>query len=145
MIRKSRKINKLRGSRTNGGGCSKMRRGAGHRGGRGNSGLHKHMWSWVVKYDPQHFGKYGFKRPQKTVFKFRPVNLDYLNEKAQELVKNGQAIEEDGKIVIDVTEMGYNKVLGRGKLTQSLVIKSPLFSQSALRKIEEAGGEAVNL
>jgi large subunit ribosomal protein L15 len=122
-----------------------MRRGAGHRGGRGNSGLHKHMWSWVVKYDPQHFGKYGFKRPQKTVFKFQPVNLDYLDEKAQELVKNGQAIEEGGKIVIDVTEMGYNKVLGRGKLTQSLVIKSPLFSQSALRKIEEAGGEAVNL
>ncbi len=122
-----------------------MRRGAGHRGGRGNSGLHKHMWSWVVKYDPQHFGKYGFKRPQKAVFKFRAVNLDYLDEKAQELVKNGQATEEKGKIVIDVTELGYNKVLGRGKLTQALLIKSPLFSQSALRKIEEAGGEAVNL
>lgn len=122
-----------------------MRRGAGHRGGRGNSGLHKHMWSWVVKYDPQHFGKYGFKRPQKAVFKFQAVNLDFLDEKAQELVNNGQATEEGGKIVIDVTEMGYNKVLGRGKLTQALVIKSPLFSQSALRKIEEAGGEAVNL
>lgn len=103
------------------------------------------MWSWVVKYDPQHFGKYGFKRPQKTVFKFQTVNLDFLDEKAQELVKNGQATEEDGKIVIDVTEMGYNKVLGRGKLSQSLVIKSPLFSESARRKIEEAGGEVVNL
>jgi large subunit ribosomal protein L15 len=122
-----------------------MRRGAGHRGGRGNSGLHKHMWSWVVKYDPQHFGKYGFKRPQKTVFKFQTVNLDYLDEKAQEFVQNGQATEEKGKIVIDVTKMGYNKVLGRGKLTQALLVKSPLFSQSALRKIEEAGGEAVNL
>lgn len=122
-----------------------MRRGAGHRGGRGNSGLHKHMWSWVVKYDPQHFGKYGFKRPQKTVFKFQTVNLDYLDEKAQELLKNGQATEENDKIVIDVTELGYNKVLGRGKLTQALLIKSPLFSDSALRKIEEAGGEAVNL
>jgi len=122
-----------------------MRRGAGHRGGRGNSGLHKHMWSWVVKYDPQHFGKYGFKRPQKTVFKFQTVNLDYLDEKAQELLKNGQATEENDKIVIDVTELGYNKVLGRGKLTQALLIKSPLFSESALRKIEEAGGEAVNL
>ncbi|HMK54523.1 MAG TPA: uL15 family ribosomal protein [Methanobacteriaceae archaeon] len=145
MIRKSRKINKLRGSRTNGGGCSKMRRGAGHRGGRGKSGLHKHMWTWVVKYDPQHFGKYGFKRPPKTVFKFQPVNLGFLDEKAQDLVKNGQAQEEGGKIVIDVTVLGYNKVLGQGKLTQSVVIKSPLFSDSAVRKIEEAGGEAVTL
>jgi large subunit ribosomal protein L15 len=145
MIRKSRKINKMRGSRTIGGGCSKKRRGAGHRGGRGKSGLHKHMWSWVVKYDPQHFGKHGFKRPRKTVFKSQTVNLDYLDEKAQELVKNGLATEEEGKIVIDVAKMGYNKVLGRGKLSQALVIKSPLFSGSALRKIEEAGGEAVNL
>lgn len=79
------------------------------------------------------------------MFKSQTVNLDYLDEKAQELVKNGLATEEEGKIVIDVAKMGYNKVLGRGKLSQALVIKSPLFSESALRKIEEAGGEAVNL
>jgi large subunit ribosomal protein L15 len=145
MIRKSRKINKMRGSRTVGGGCSKKRRGAGHRGGRGQAGLHKHKWSWTVKYDPHHFGKYGFKRPRKTVFKFKPVNLSYLDEKAQEMVEKGQANEEDGKIVIDVTEMGYNKVLGSGRVTKALLVKSPLFSESATQKIEEAGGEAVNI
>ena len=45
MIRKTRKIRKLRGSRTVAGGCSKKRRGAGNRGGKGMAGGHKHHWT----------------------------------------------------------------------------------------------------
>lgn len=143
MIRRTRKIRKLRGSRTIGGGSSKKRRGAGHRGGRGKAGGHKHMWSWIVKFDPDRYGKSGFKRPQKTITKFNPVNLAYLDEKLDELVEKGLAKKENGKIVVDVTELGYNKVLGTGKITKPAIIKSPGFSESATRKIEEAGGEAV--
>ncbi|KAF5086758.1 uL15m family ribosomal protein [Methanobacterium aggregans] len=145
MIRKTRKIRKLRGSRTVAGGCSKKRRGAGNRGGKGMAGGHKHHWTWMVINDPKHFGKYGFKRPPKSIFQFSPVNLSYLDEKSEELVKKGLATEENDKIVIDVTELGYNKVLGKGKLSKPLTIKSPLFSQTATKKIEEAGGEAVTL
>jgi large subunit ribosomal protein L15 len=119
------------------------RRGAGHRGGRGMSGGHKHMWTWIVKYDPNHYGKYGFKRPQKTITRFNTVNLDFIDEKAGELLGKDLAIQENGIIVIDVTELGYNKVLGKGRITQPLRIKSPKFSQTALTKIENAGGEAV--
>ncbi|HTX61600.1 MAG TPA: uL15 family ribosomal protein [Methanobacterium sp.] len=145
MIRKTRKIRKLRGSRTIGGGSSKKRRGAGHRGGRGMAGGHKHMWTWMVKYDPNHYGKYGFKRPQKTIYRFKTVNLDFLDEKFDYLLASGLATEEDGKIVVDVTQMGYNKVLGKGRINKPAIIKSPKFSESAVRKIEEAGGEAATL
>jgi large subunit ribosomal protein L15 len=145
MIRRTRKIRKMRGSRTIGGGCSKKRRGAGHRGGRGNAGLHKSKWTWTVKYDPKHFGKYGFKRPQRSILKFNPVNLDYLDEKSEELVQQGLAQKKDNAIEIDVTDLGYNKVLGKGKLNRPLIIKSPKFSSSAVQKIEEAGGETVIL
>ncbi len=145
MIRRTRKIRKMRGSRTVGGGCSKKRRGAGHRGGRGMAGGHKHMRTWIVKYDPNHYGKYGFKRPQKTIFKFKPVNLDYLDEKADELVNKGLAVDENGKIAIDVTQLGYNKVLGKGTVTRPLIVKSLKFSETAITKIEEAGGEVVTL
>lgn len=145
MIRRTRKIRKLRGSRTVGGGCSKKRRGAGHRGGRGNAGLHKSKWSWVVKYDPKHFGKYGFKRPQGSISTFNPVNIDYLDEKSEELVKQGLAQKKDKAVEIDITDLGYNKVLGKGKVTKPLIIKSPKFSSLAIQKIEEAGGEIVNL
>jgi large subunit ribosomal protein L15 len=142
MIRRTRKIRKMRGSRTVGGGCSKKRRGAGHRGGRGMAGGHKHMWTWIVKYDPDHYGKYGFKRPQKTIYEFKPVNLGFLDEKLDELVSDGLALEENGKIVLDVTKLGYNKVLATGRITRPVIIKSPKFSQSAIGKIEDAGGEA---
>lgn len=145
MIRKTRKIRKLRGSRTIGGGSSKKRRGAGHRGGRGMSGGQKHMWSWIVKYDPDHYGKYGFKRPQKTIYKFKTVNLSFLDEKLDELVEKGAATKDGDKFVIDVTELGYNKVLGKGKINKSVLVKSPKFSESAARKIEEAGGQAETL
>ena len=42
MIRKTKKIRKQRGSRSVGGGCTKKRRGAGHRGGRGQAGADAH-------------------------------------------------------------------------------------------------------
>ena len=145
MIRRTRKIRKMRGSRTVGGGCSKKRRGAGHRGGRGNAGLHKSKWTWTVKYDPKHFGKYGFKRPPRSILKFSPVNLDYLDEKSEDLVNQGLAQRKDNAIEIDVTDLGYNKVLGKGKINRPLIIKSPKFSSSAVQKIEEAGGEIIIL
>lgn len=109
------------------------------------AGGHKHMWTWIVKYDPNHYGKYGFKRPQKTIFKFKPVNLDYLDEKADELVNKGLAVDENGKIAIDVTQLGYNKVLGKGTVTRPLIVKSLKFSETAITKIEEAGGEVITL
>lgn len=145
MIRKTRKICKLRGSRTVAGGCSKKRRGAGNRGGKGQAGGHKHHWTWMVKFDPKHFGKYGFKRPQGASQVFNPVNVDFLDENSDKLLSQGIATEEDNKIIIDVTELGYNKVLGKGKISKALTIKAPQFSKSAISKIENAGGEALTL
>ena len=145
MIRKTRKINKMRGSRSIGGGCSKKRRGAGHKGGRGKAGLGKHHWTWTVKNDPKHFGKYGFKRPKKMINESNPVNLGYLDDNSEKLLAKGVATTEGDSIVIDVTDLGYDKVLGKGKLLKPLIIKSPMFSASAEDKIQEAGGEAIKL
>ena len=90
MIRSKRKINKLRGSRSNGGGCTKKRRGAGNKGGRGNAGASKQHWTWTAKFDPDHYGKHGFKRPQKMIKKVNPVNLSYLEEQADNLIESGK-------------------------------------------------------
>ena len=86
MIRTKRKINKQRGSRSNGGGCTKKRRGAGNKGGKGKAGMGKQHWTWTVIHDPDHFGKHGFKRPQKMIKKVNSVNLSYLEEKADDLI-----------------------------------------------------------
>ena len=145
MIRKTRKNNKMRGSRSIGGGCSKKRRGAGHKGGKGKAGMDKHHWTWTVKNDPDHFGKYGFKRPRKMVKRQNAVNLSYLNDNSENFLVKGIATKEGNSIIIDVTDLGYDKVLGKGKLFKPLKIKSPMFSVSAKNKIQETGGEAIKL
>ena len=145
MIRKTRKINKQRGSRSIGGGCTKKRRGAGNRGGKGNAGAGKQHWTWTVIHDRDHFGKHGFKRPQSAINKTLPVNLSYLDAQSEELLEKGIASKEGDSIIIDVTELGYNKVLAKGNISKPLTIKSPACSASAISNIEEAGGEAVEL
>ena len=145
MIRTKRKINKQRGSRSNGGGCTKKRRGAGNKGGKGKAGMGKQHWTWTVIHDPDHFGKHGFKRPQKMIKKISAVNLIYLEEQAENLIAKGLASKEGDAIVIDVTDLGYDKVLGKGKITKTFKISTPQFSASAIEKIEEVGGEAIEL
>jgi len=135
----------MRGSRSIGGGCTKKRRGAGHKGGKGKAGLGKHHWTWTVKNDPNHFGKYGFKRPQKMIKKSNPVNLGYLEDNCEKLLEDGIATMEGDSIIIDVTDLGYDKVLGKGRILKPLIIKSPMFSVSAEEKIQEVGGEAIKL
>ncbi len=103
------------------------------------------MWSWVVKYDPDRFGKSGFKRPLKTINNPKTINLEYLDDNAEKLVEKELAEKKGNKITIDVTSLGYDKVLGKGKITKTLTIKAKEFSQSAVRKLEDNGGEAVIL
>ena len=77
--------------------------------------------------------------------KVNPVNLSYLEEKADELIESGKASKDGDSIVIDVTELGFDKVLAKGKISKTFIISSPKFSASAVEKIEELGGEAIEL
>jgi large subunit ribosomal protein L15 len=143
MIRKSKKITKLRGSRTCGYGAAKKHRGAGHKGGKGLAGVAKHRWIHTVKYMPDHIGKYGFKRHSSLIKELKVINLGQLDEIVS---KNKESFEvEDGKVVIDITTLEYEKVLGKGKITCPMIIKAVEFSESAKEKIESAGGEFVEL
>ena len=44
---------------------------------------------------------------------------------------------------INLSELGYDKVLSTGILTQALTIKAKKFVEKAKQKIEEAGGKAI--
>jgi len=143
VIRRKRKFRKFRGQRSYGFGSHKKHRGGGSRGGRGKAGLHKHKWSYTVKYEPDHFGKSGFKRPVKSVKEIRAINLRQLDQMAEKLLKEKIAEKEDEKIKIDVSKLGFQKVLGSGKLTKPLIIEANVFSKQAVKKIEESGGKAV--
>ncbi|KAB2041959.1 hypothetical protein ES319_D02G183800v1 [Gossypium barbadense] len=52
---------------------------------------------------------------------------------------------KDSAPMIDVTQFGYFKVLGKGVLPQNqpMVVKAKLVSKAAEKKIKEAGGTVV--
>jgi large subunit ribosomal protein L15 len=139
------KKRRQRGSRTHGGGSHKNRRGAGHRGGRGNAGRDKHEY-----HNHEPLGKSGFKRPQKTDRDVETINLRELDEDIAILVAEDVAEESgDGYTVDarDVVENGYDadlvKVLGGGQVHNALEIVADAFSEDAEEALEGAGGEAV--
>lgn len=145
VVRKKKKFRKFRGHRTYGTGSHKKARGGGNRGGRGQAGMHKHKWSYTVKYEPDHFGKRGFKRPLATVKEIKAINLDDLDRMMDKLLEKKLVEKEGDKIKINLQKIGYDKLLGSGRLTRPLIIESKSFSESAIKKLEEAGGKAVKL
>jgi large subunit ribosomal protein L15 len=104
-------------------------RGAGLRGGRGNAGLLKHKYMYMVKNMPDHFGRHGFKRHQSIAKNLKIINVGQLEEKFP------------GKKDINLTKEGFDKLLGGGKIGTSLTIKVKSASQKAIDKIAEKKGE----
>jgi len=147
MVTNKRKKNvKYRASRSHGYGSHKKHRGGGHRGGRGRAGSGKRGDSKKTKFwkNPDYFGKYGFvsKVPKVKIYS---VNIDYLQDKLQMLLDKKIAIEKAGVYEIDVSKLGFNKVLGNRNLSKKFKIISYSFSESAIEKIKSAGGEAILL
>ncbi len=101
--------------------------------------MHKHKWTWVVKYQPEAFGKHGFLPMGKPRPLVRTINVGDL----EALLPS--KTQPKGKVELNLAELGYDKVLGRGKLRLPLLVKSYSFAAGAKEKIVSAGGEAVAL
>lgn len=124
MRRHRKKIYRMRGKRTHGGGAAKNRRGKGSR------MTHKRTFgtnmAHVMKYEPWRINKRGFFSLRK---RLRAINLDEIEKMAEK--------------EIEATEFG--KVLGAGNLTRAIKIKAQSFSKKAKEKIQKAGGEAIEV
>jgi Ribosomal protein L15 len=140
VTRKDKKSRKYRGYRTHGYGRVGQHRKSGSKGGVGNAGRKsgKHKWSWVLRYEPDYFGKYGFRRPNKKHYK--SINLNQISNIAYSLIEKGVLKpNENGYYEIDLTEFGYDKVLSGGTLNNKFIIKAKFFSEKALEKIKSLG------
>jgi large subunit ribosomal protein L15 len=136
MPQKLRKIRKKRGSRTHGYGRVGQHRGSGSKGYR-KAGRHKAGWSYVLRYEPDYFGKKGFTSPRSLKHKENIINVKKLEEIAEQFSTE----KKEDKIVIDLESLGYTKLLGTGKVTKPLVVKVSSCSKSAAEKIKKAGGQ----
>jgi large subunit ribosomal protein L15 len=146
VVRKEKKSRKLRGrTRTMGWGRVGQHRKSGSRGGFGAVGFHKHKWIWVIKYAPNWYGKHGFVSVQqiRKYRKIKVINVGELDELAKTMLMKNIAVKEGDLIVIDTIQMGYDKVLGEGKVTLPLKVIAKEVTETAKKKIEEAGGTVV--
>ena len=140
MPHKLRKTRKKRATRTVGWGRIGQHRKGGQKG-ETNSGRHKHLWSYVLRYDPEYFSKKGFYSPTRK--KIKAVNVGELEDLATKLIAGKDLEEKEGLSFLDLGKLGYNKLLGMGTLTKPFSIKVASYSKSAAKKVEEAGGKLV--
>lgn len=140
MVRRSgKKSRKMRGSRTHGWGAGKKHRGKGEVGGKGYAWC-KHFWIHTLKYDPEHFGKHGFRCPTSKDAEIA-LNVGFIDEIAERLLEKGLAKLEGNRIKIDAGSLKIDKILGSGSVNRPIIIIAGSCSPAAKDKIEKAGGE----
>jgi large subunit ribosomal protein L15 len=139
MATRLRKSRKQRGSRYCGWGQVGQHRQSGARGGVGGAGKHKHFWIRTVIEEPDHFGHNTF-NPPTTVNVQKWADVGQLDS----LFSRHGSLKENGKAYLDLTSLGYDKILGGGKLQSAISVKVKQFSRAAKQKIESSGGEVIS-
>lgn len=143
LVTRRRKTRRLRGSRTHGWGTSGQHRKGGMIGGHGKAGEFKHKWTAVLRYGGKRYGKYGFKSLSED--DLSTINVGQLDELSEKLDTSKEMEEQKGPLELDLTKMGFRKLLGEGKVRKAYSVKVPHSSELAIKKIEAAGGQVKGL
>jgi large subunit ribosomal protein L15 len=88
-------------------------------------------------------GKKGFISVPQMHRQGKTLNLKQLSAIVDKLLFEKKAQVEGDKVAIDLTQMGFKKLLGMGLVSRALKVKVDHCSESALKKLKDAGGEAV--
>ena len=144
-VNKRKKNERQRGHKTHGWGAKKKHRGKGHHGGAGMAGTGKRADSkkpsiWKEDY----FGKHGFVSKTPKV-KINAVNIGFIEQHLNKFVSNNIIKKDDGFYYLELEKIGFNKLLGDGRVSTKFKIKAHYASKSAIDKVKEAGGEITGL
>ncbi len=139
MATRLRKTRKNRGSRYCGWGQVAQHRASGHKGGLGVSGQMKHHYSSMLKDNPDHFGHSSTRPPHPNVTR-KWAGVRDLDD----LFAAFGAEQSDGKNVVDLAAHGIDKLLGGGSVTRAYTVRVGRSTESARRKVGDAGGEVVS-
>jgi large subunit ribosomal protein L15 len=138
---KDRKVRKKRGSRTHGYGQIGQHRSGGGRGGHGKAGFDKHKWTYVLRYDPTYWEKVGFVPARTHGRKANTINVGELDDLVAKLESEKRLETREKKIFLNLEDLGYAKLLGMGEISKAMLVKVASYSETASKKLEEAGGQ----
>jgi len=117
------------------------------RGGFGDSGRYRHKKSRLIRnkeFVHMHYvGKKGFISVKQRQKQGKVLNLGQLSAIVDKVVSEKKAQMEDQKVSVDLGELGFRKLLGAGSISRAVRVKVDQCSESALKKLKEAGGEAL--
>lgn len=144
VVRFKRKSRKLRGrSRFMGWGQIGQHRKSGSKGGVGAVGMHKHKWSWAIKYAPDWYGKRGFKSPKQITREVIAINVGQLSELVERLAAEGKIRKTGDVYEVNLEELGFDKLLGGGEVRHKMRVTVKSATETAIEKVKQAGGEVV--
>ena len=106
-------------------------------------GRHKHLWSYVQRYEPDYFGKKNF-IPRSCKTRINAINVGQLNELVDKLAREKQLEKKDDKAFVDLDKLGYQKLLATGRIAKPVIVRVVKHSKNAAKKIEEAGGQILD-
>jgi ribosomal protein L15 len=117
------------------------------RGGFGNAGRYRHKRSLLVRTkefeNMRYKGKKGFVSIAHKKREPKSLNLAQLSDMLERMVLEKKAELEGQKVIVDLGKLGFKKLLGMGTINQQVRVKVDQCSEEAIRKIKEAGGEAI--
>jgi large subunit ribosomal protein L15 len=90
---------------------------------------------------PDHFGRSGFKRHASLIKKPSTLNAGDLDSQADAWVSSGKARKTKDTVSIDLTSLGFDKLLGKGVVKRKYEITVGACSKKAREKIEASGGK----
>jgi large subunit ribosomal protein L15 len=116
-------------------------------GGRGRAGRYRHKRSRLIRdkefFEMHYVGKKGFTSIAGKKRAKKALNLLQLSEMIDRLVAEKKAQLEGQRVIVDLGELGFAKLLGAGSISIAVQVKVDECSESALKKIKEAGGDAI--
>lgn len=140
-VRHKKKSGKRAGYRTHGWGIVRTHRKSGMRGGVGKSGPKTRHWIQTIKGLRPAIGKHGFVRPRESIKPNNVINVSHLNAMIANLEHEGKVTKKGNKYEVNLTELGYTKLLAQGGVDVAMNIVVAEASERAIKKIESAGGK----
>jgi ribosomal protein L15 len=89
-------------------------------------------------------GKKGFTPVSASRKPGRTLNLLQLSSLVDSLVAEKKAQLVGDKVVVDLKELGFSKLLGAGSISRPVQVKVDECSEGAAKKLKDAGGELLN-
>ncbi len=137
---KTKKNRRKRGSRTQGWGL--VHRGSGQKGGVGRAGGGKKCHGKKDMFGPNHLGRHGFKRGGADN-SYKVISIKDLSERLEGLIEEKLVEKKGDTYHVDLSKLGYGKLLSQGEVNKKLEIKVERASAKTKQKIEGKGGKLI--